>query len=277
MSKEEIPRIRALIHDFDQLYKSSVEDYADQINSERSRLLQELKEIADTHQNAFTEGIESFSEAVKAEEKQIIDRLSKMLVHYKQEFENNTENSLEGISEFLEGEKNKFHEDIQALLRKFQTETKEISYLKIDIENKQASFIDYLKEQRRFLENELKTISHEQLELFEKEGSQRIEKLHETIQEKIVSSRDEISEFQENFIKDIRKQQQKQENEMSRIQTDLNQAEDELTHLKDSLKEFKAESSIVEVMENKSFFAKRDVFSFRPESGASESKTSSLR
>ena len=75
---------------------------------------------------------------------------------------------IENSSEFIESEKDKFNADVQNLLRKFQKEAKDISFLKSDLETKQANLLDTLKEQRKALENELKTVSYEQLELLKK-------------------------------------------------------------------------------------------------------------
>ena len=297
-AREEFPKIHSLIHEFEQMYKDSISEYTEKLNSEKGKFYKDIEKIFGMYEEKSTENFHSLVQ----EEDNIKQRLQKVFLEYtkklEEDFESvsqeiqghslhfkgltkkcqlemesiaaNTQDSLnqgkislekqeseimqklvEHSAEFIESEKNKFNEDLQNLIRKFQKETKEISFLKHDLETKQANLLDHLKEQRKSLENELKTVSYEKLELFEKEGYNKIDKLQINIDEQVESGRAQLLEFQEDFVKDMQKHQQKQESEMSKVHSELRHSEDEIIYIKNALAELKADSSIIDTIENK--------------------------
>ena len=232
-------------------YRESHENYLDELKKEFHSHQDELLQIA--------EKWESRLESLSVESRESIHKGQMSLEKQRSEM---LEGSREILSEFLAEEKGKFDEDARLTLQKMRSEAKEISNLKVDFQTKQSDVIDYLKQEKKKLESELKTVSYEQLSLFEKESGQKADKFREKMDQtanehlekvtsEIESAESSINLLKENYTKEISRQQEKQKHDLADTRATLKSVTKEIKSLHEQLEAFKVESQVVEVIENK--------------------------
>ena len=209
--------------------------------------------------NTLASNWESRLEAVSMNSKENIENTKMELEKQKI---NIIEDSLKTLTDFFDEAKKSFELKAKDLQEKMGNELKDIFDLKEDLQNKQANLIDHLKEERRKIENELKSRSYEQLELFERGMSTKTDQFEQAIRESVKNTIEELSssseaikreflDLKEVSLKDLRKFQQKYEGDIINLHNGIERTDEQLNILQKALINLKSESNIIKVTEEK--------------------------
>ncbi len=220
--------------------------------------LDELKKEFGSYQLDFVNNFEKWESKLESLSLEAKDTVHRGEIHLEKKRTEMIEGSREILSKFVEKETEKLNENILTNLKKIQMEAKDIANLKIDLQSKQADLIEHLKDQKKKLESELKTTTYEQLEFFEKEGKKKIGNLNNEINEAASQNLDKVMEalksadsdicvLKESHVRDIQKEQSKMQN----IAINVDGLDSQITSLQEALEEFKLESDVVGVIQNK--------------------------
>ena len=166
------------------------------------------------------------------------------------------------LASLLDESKRAFELKAHNLQEKIENEFREMIEIREDIQNKQANLVGHLKEERRKIENELKSRSYEQLELFDKEMDVKARQFEQTIKgfvdntlrELNTNSEDVKKEFlnlKELSLKELRKFQQKYEGDIINLHNGIERTDEQLASLQKALGNLKSESNIIKVTEEK--------------------------
>ncbi len=257
-----IQKVEVLSGKIDEIFIKSEKKLLETYHENHDNHLDTLKKEFTTYQFNLSEMAEKWESRLESLSLDAKDTLHKGQIGLEKQRTSMIEGSREILSKLVEVETEKINESTSLVLKKIEIEAKDIISLKIDLQAKQADLMVHLKEQKKKIESELKIITYERLDSFEKEGNQRKNQFNDDLNqvtekglEKVMvvleSADSDMHSLKENYVNEIRKIQEKQEHKIDNIEKNVVDLNHEIGSLQSNLTSFKAESKTIEIIQNK--------------------------